>query len=128
MTLIEESEKNWLKTNIQKTKIIVSCSITPWQIDGETMETVTEFIFLGSKITVGGDCSCEIKRCMHFGRSLERNDNPLQYSCLEIATDRGAWPCQGIAKSQTALSTYTHIENKRKKEKYGIVNNDIKFK
>ena len=112
----------------QKPKKLRSWHPVPCHIYGETIERVTEFIFLGSKITVGGDCSCEIKRCMHFGRSLERNDNPLQYSCLEIATDRGAWPCQGIAKSQTALSTYTHIENKRKKEKYGIVNNDIKFK
>ena len=58
----EESEKAGLKLNIQKTKIMVSCSITSWQIDGETMETVTDFIFLGSRITADGDCSHEIKR------------------------------------------------------------------
>ena len=58
----EESEKVGLKLNIQKTKIMASCSLTSWQIDGETMETVTDFIFLGSKITADGDCSHEIKR------------------------------------------------------------------
>ena len=57
----EESEKVGLKFNIQKTKIMASCSITSWQIDGETMETVTDFIFLGSRITVDGNCSHEIK-------------------------------------------------------------------
>ena len=57
----EESEKTDLKLNIQKTKIMVSGPITPWQIDGETMETMTDFIFLGSKITADGDCSLEIK-------------------------------------------------------------------
>ena len=64
----EESEKVGLKLNIQKTKIMASGPITLWQIDGETMETVIEFIFLGSKITVDGDCSHEIKRCLLFGR------------------------------------------------------------
>ena len=59
----EESEKVGLKLNIQKTKIMATGPITSWQIDGETMETVTEFIFLGSKITADGDCSHEIKRC-----------------------------------------------------------------
>ena len=58
----EESENAGLKLNIQKTKIVASGPITSWQIDGETMETVTDFIFLGSKITVDGDCSHEIKR------------------------------------------------------------------
>ena len=61
MKLKEESEKVCLKLNIQKTKIMASGPITPWQIDGETMETVTDFILLGSKITVDGDCSHEIK-------------------------------------------------------------------
>ena len=60
----EESEKAGLRLNIQKTKIMVSSPITSWQIDGETMETVTDFIFLGSKITADGDCSLEIKRCL----------------------------------------------------------------
>ena len=62
MKLKEESEKLGLKLNIQKTKIMASSPITAWQLDGETVETVTDFIFLGSKITAGGDCSHEIKR------------------------------------------------------------------
>ena len=64
----EENEKAGLKLNIQKTKIMVSGPITSWQIDGETMETVTDFIFLGSKITADGDCSHEIQRCLLLGR------------------------------------------------------------
>ena len=64
----EESEKVGLKLNIQKTKIMASGPITLWQIDGETMETVAEFIFLGSKITADGDCSHEIKRRLLLGR------------------------------------------------------------
>ena len=68
MKMKEESEKVGLKFNIQKTKIMVSGSITSWQIDGETMETVTDFIFLGSNITADGDCSPENKRCLLLGR------------------------------------------------------------
>ena len=64
----EVSEKVGLKLNIQKTKIVASGPITSWQIDGETMETVTDFIFLGSKITVDSDYSHEIKRCLLLGR------------------------------------------------------------
>ena len=64
----EESEKVGLKLNIQKTKIMASSPITSWQIDGETMEAVRDFIFLGSKITVDGDCSHEIKRCLLLGK------------------------------------------------------------
>ena len=66
----EESEKVGFKLNIQKTKIMASSPITSWQVDGETMETVRDFIFLGSKITAGGDCSHEIKRCLLLGRKL----------------------------------------------------------
>ena len=66
----EESEKVGLKLNIQKTKIMASGPITSWQIDGETMDIVTEFIFLGSKITADGDCSHKIKRCLLLGRKL----------------------------------------------------------
>ena len=62
MKVKEESEKAGWKLNVRKTKIMASAPITPWQIDGETMETVTDFIFLGSKITADGDCSHEIKR------------------------------------------------------------------
>ena len=68
MKVKEESEKAGLKLNIQKTKIMASGPITPWQIDGETMEAVTDFIFLGSKITADGDFSHEIKRCLFLGR------------------------------------------------------------
>ena len=73
MKVKEESEKAGLKLNIQKTKILVSGPITSWQIDGETMETVTDFIFLGSKITADGECSHEIKRCLLLGRKAITN-------------------------------------------------------
>ena len=69
----EESEKAGLKFNIQETKIMTSGSITSWQIDGETMETVTDFIFLGSEITADGDCSHEIKRHLLLGRKAMTN-------------------------------------------------------
>ena len=69
----EESEKVGLKLNIQKTKIMASRPITSWQIDGETMETVSDFIFLGSKITTDGDCSHEIKRHLLLGRKVMTN-------------------------------------------------------
>ena len=68
MKVKEESGKTGLKLNIQKTKIMASGPIMSWQIDGEKMETVTDFIFLGSKITADGDCSHEIKRCLLLGR------------------------------------------------------------
>ena len=73
MKVKDESEKAGLKLNIQKTKIMASSSITSWQIDGETMKTVTRFIFLGSKITADGDCSHEIKRCLLLGRKAMAN-------------------------------------------------------
>ena len=73
MKVKEESEKVGLKLNIQKSKIIASSAITSWQIDGETMETVADFIFLGSKITADGDCSHEIKRCLLLGRKVMTN-------------------------------------------------------
>ena len=69
----EGSEKAGLKLNIHKTKIMASGPITSWQIDGETMETVRDFIFLGSKITADGDCSHEIKRCLLLGRKVMTN-------------------------------------------------------
>ena len=73
MEVKKESEKTALKVNIQKTKIMASSLITSWQIDGETMETVTDFIFLDSKITADGDCSHEIKRCLLLGRKVMTN-------------------------------------------------------
>ena len=73
MKVKEESEKVGLKLNIQKTKIMASVPIMSWQIDGETMETVTDLIFLGSNITADGDCSHEIKRCLLLGRKAMTN-------------------------------------------------------
>ena len=73
MKVKEESEKVGLKLNIQKTKIMASSPIPSWQIDGETVETVADFIFLGSEITADGDCSHEIKRCLFFGRKVMTN-------------------------------------------------------
>ena len=67
MMVKEKSKKDGLKLNIQKTKVMASSPIISWQIDGETMETVTDFIFLGSKITVNGDCSHKIERCLLLG-------------------------------------------------------------
>ena len=73
MKVKEESEKVGLKLNIQETKIIASCLITSWEIDGETVQTVSDFIFLGSKITTDGDCSHEIKRRLLLGRKVMTN-------------------------------------------------------
>ena len=77
MKVKEESEKTGLKLNIQKTKIMASSPVTSWQIDGEPMETVTDFIFLGSKITADGDCSHEIKRHLLLGRKVMTNLNSI---------------------------------------------------
>ena len=73
MKVKEESEKVGLKLNIQNRRIMVSGPITSWEIDGETVETVSDFIFLVSKITVDGDCSCEIKRCLRLGGKVMTN-------------------------------------------------------
>ena len=77
MKVKEESEQVGLKLNIQKTKIMASSPITSWQIDGETVETVRDFIFLGSKITADGDCRHEIKRCLLFGRKAVTNQDSI---------------------------------------------------
>ena len=77
MKVKEESEKVGLKLNIQKTKIMASGLVTSWQIDGETVETVADFIFLGSKITADGDCSPEIKRCLLLGRKVMTNPDSI---------------------------------------------------
>ena len=87
MKVKEESEKVGLKFNIQKTKIMASGPITSWQIDGQTMETVTDFIFLGSKITADGDCSHEIKRCLLLGRKVMTNlDSILKSRDITLQT------------------------------------------
>ena len=77
MRVKEESEKAGLKLNIQKTNIMASSPITSWEIDGETVETVTDFIFLGSRITADGDCSDDIKRCLLLGRKAMTNLNSI---------------------------------------------------
>ena len=87
MKVKEESEKVGLKLNIQKTTIMASGAITSWQIDGETMETVTEFILGGSKIVADGDCSHEIKRCLLFGRKIMTNlDSILKSRDITLPT------------------------------------------
>ena len=83
----EESEKAGLKLNIQKTKIMASGPITSWQIDGKTVETVADFIVLGSKITADGDCSHEIKRCLLLGRKVMTNlDSILKSTDITLPT------------------------------------------
>ena len=87
MRVKEESEKAHLKLNIQKTKIIASSPITSWQIDDEKVETVTDFIFLGSKITVDSDCSHKIKRCLLFGRkTMTKLDSTLKSRDITLLT------------------------------------------
>ena len=87
MKVKEESEKAGLKLNIQKTKIMASSTVTSWQIDGETVATVTEFIFLGSNITADGDCSHEIKRHLLFGRKAMTNlDSVLKSRDVTLLT------------------------------------------
>ena len=87
MKVKEESEKAGLKLNIQKTKIMASGPITSWQTDGETMETVTDFLFLGSKITADGDCSYEIKRHLLLGRKAMTNlDSILKSRDITLPT------------------------------------------
>ena len=86
--LKEESEKTSLKPNVQKTKIMASSPITSWQIDGKAMETVTEFIFLGSKITADGDCSHEIERCLLLGRKAVKTlDSILKSKNITLSTN-----------------------------------------
>ena len=87
MKVKEESEKVGLKLNIQKMKVMASGPITSWEIDGGTMETVTDFLFLVSKITGDGDCSHEIKRCLHLRRKVMTNlDNILKSRAITLPT------------------------------------------
>ena len=88
MRVKEESEKDGLKLKIQKTKILASSPITSWQIAGETVETVADFVFLGSKITVDSDCSHKIKRCLLLGRKAMMNlDSILNSRNIALPTD-----------------------------------------
>ena len=87
MKVKEDSEEVVLKLTIQKTKIVASSTITSWQIDGETVKTVADFIFLGSKFTADGDCSHEIKRCLLLGRKVLTNlDNILKSRDITLPT------------------------------------------
>ena len=86
----EESEKVGLKLNIQKMKIMASSPLTSWQIDGETMETVTDFIFLGSKTTADSDCSNEIKRCLLLGRKADKTRQHIKKQRHHFA-DKGPY-------------------------------------
>ena len=98
MKVKEESEKVGLKLNIQKKKIIVSGPITSWEIDGETTETVTDFIFLGFKITADGDCSHEIKRCLLLGRKPMTNlDSILKNRDITLPTKVGVIKFYGFS-------------------------------
>ena len=108
MKVKEESEKVGLKVNIQKTKIMASCPITSWEIDGETVETVSDCILGGSKITADGDCSHEIKRCLLLGRKVTTNlaaAAKLLQSCPTLCDPRDssppASPIPGILQART---------------------------
>ena len=83
MRVKDESEKIGLKLNIQKTKVMESSPITSWQLEGEKVEAVTDFIFLGSKITTDGDCSHEIKRCLLLGRKVMTNLDSI-FKCRDV--------------------------------------------
>ena len=117
MKVKEESEKVGLKLNIQKTKIVASGPITSWQIDGETMETVTEFIFLGSKITADGDCSHEIKTHLLLGREAMTNtDSTLKSRDITLLTK--VW----VVKAMVFLVVMSKCENRtiKKEEHWSI--------
>ena len=125
MKVKEESKNVGLKPNIQKTKIMASGPITSWHIDGETVETVTDFIFLGSQIIADDDCSHEIKRRLLLGRKVmtnldsifrEGNGNPLRYSCLENPMGGGAWwaAVHGVAKSSHGAVPLAGFDNSEK--------------
>ena len=92
MKVKEQSEKIGLNLNIQKTKIIASGPITSWQIDGETVETVIDFIFLGSKNTAGGDCSHEIQRCL-WRRRNKKNEEEKDKEKEEKEEEKRKWKC-----------------------------------
>ena len=101
VTVKEESEKVGLKLNIQKTKIMAFSPITSWQIDGETMETVKDFIFLGSKITADSDCSHEVKRCLLLGRKANTNLDSILKSRHYFANK--------TQSSQTSAFSSSHV-------------------
>ena len=138
MKVKEESEKVGLKLNIQKTKIMATCPITSWQIDGETMETVSDFIFLGSKITTDGDCSHEIKRSLLLGRKAMTNlaaaaAAKLLQSCPTLCDPRDdsspGSPIPGILQARTLEWVAISFSNDQprqhiKKQRHYFANKD----
>ena len=112
MKVKEESEKAGLKLNIQKTKIMASGPITSWQIDGETVQTVTDFIFLGSKVTADGNCSHEIKRLLLLGRKLMTNlDSILKSRDITLLTKVHIGKAMVFFHSHVWLSELDHKES-----------------
>ena len=108
----EESEKVGLKLNVQKPKIMASDPIISWQIDGETMETVSDFIFLGSKITEDGDCSHEIKRRLLLGRKAMTNlDSLLKKQRHYFASQRPSSQCYGVSSSHVWMWEFDYKES-----------------
>ena len=108
----EESEKAGLKLNIQKTKIMACGSITSWQIDEETMETVTDFIFLGSKMTADGDCSHEIKRCLLLGRKAMTNQDSIIKKQRYYLANKGPYSqSYGFSSSHVWMWELDYIES-----------------
>ena len=111
MKVKEESEKAGLKLNFQKIKIMASGPITSWQIDGETMEIVTDFIFLGSKITADGDCSHEIKRHLLLGRKAMTNlDSILKSRDITLPTKVQSQSC-GFSSGRVWMWVLDHKES-----------------
>ena len=111
MKVKEEREKAVLKLNIQKTKIMASGPITSWQMHGETMETVRDFVFLGSKITVDGDCSPEIKRCLFLGRKAMTNLDSILKSRHYFANKGPYSQSYGFSSSQVWMWELDHKES-----------------
>ena len=111
MKVKEESKKADLKLNIEKTKIMAPSPITSWQIDGETMETVTDFIFLGSKITMDGDCSPEIKRCLLLGsKAITNLDSVLKSRDITLLTKDPYRQSYGFSTSNVRMWELDHKE------------------
>ena len=111
MKVKEQREKAVLKLNIQKTKIMASGPITSWQMQGETMETVRDFVFLGSKITVDGDCSPEIKRCLFLGRKAMTNLDSILKSRHYFANKGPYSQSYGFSSSQVWMWELDHKES-----------------
>ena len=112
MKVKEESEKVGLKLNIQKTRIMASSPITSWQIDGETMETVTHFTFLGSKITADGECSHEIKRCLLLGKKAMANlDSIFKSRGINLAAEGVSSQSHGSSSSRVWVRELDYKES-----------------